>query len=58
MYTIEHLGDYFIDVGGVGPTKKGIKLLCSEKVARDLSDDKRFRVIGLQSKSKAKKGGE
>ena len=56
MYTIEHLGDYPIEVSGVGVTKKGVKLQCNEKVARDLSGDKRFNVTGLEKKKK--KGGE
>lgn len=54
MYTVEHLGDYFLEVGDVGHTKKGIKLVCSQKVAIDLSSDNRFKVTGLKSKTKEK----
>ena len=54
MYTVEHLGEYLVEIGGVGKTKKGVKLICSEKVARDLKNDPNFRVIGLAEKKNQK----
>lgn len=57
IFTIEHLKPHWVEVVGAGKTKKGIKLICSEKVALDLKDNPDFKVTGLSKKEK-EKGGE
>lgn len=56
MFKVKNIVSYVIEVGSVGFLSPGQELPCSEKVAQDLKEDKRFLITGLEVEKK--KGGK